>query len=362
MPLRNATKFAAAALVALTAIVPVADARPRTGPPIRPARCIDRANEAMPFTVVVEGQKATGHYSVPDSRPTGLVVINHGYGHSSYSWIEHMKRMSEELGVIAVAMDYRGTTFEPQPWPKDGVPATRGWRVMEGAEDSIAATKLLLETCSSIEKTVIFGVSMGGNTSGLALALAAEEKKGNDDPLFDYWIDAEGAVNVTETYFGARALAAGNEFAKNAYEDIVQEMGGVEFEENPEPYVEHSVVSRIEEIEASGVKGVVVIHGANDGLVPINQSRELVSGLVDQEIPVDMYTALRNGPGGESGTTATGYAGADPGIAGHASERSTTHAVMTTAFDRLKAIILDDYAPGPYREFVFDDGEIYTAP
>jgi pimeloyl-ACP methyl ester carboxylesterase len=362
MPLRNATKFAAATLVALTAIVPVAGARPRTGPPIRPARCIDHANEAMPFTVVVEGQKATGHYSVPDSRPTALVVIDHGYGHSSYSWIEHMKRMSEELDVVAVAMDYRGTTFQEQPWPKDGVPSTRGWRVMEGAEDSIAAAKLLQTTCSSIEETVIFGVSMGGNTSGLALALAAEEKQGND-PLFDYWIDAEGAVNVTGTYFGARALAAGNEFAKNAHEDIVQEMGGVEFEENPEPYLEHSVVSRIEEIEASGVKGVVIIHGANDGLVPINQSRELVSELVDQEIPVDMYTALRNGPEGESGTTATGYAGGtDPGIAGHASERSTTHAVMTTAFDRLKAIILDDYAPGPYREFVFDDGEIYTAP
>jgi hypothetical protein len=205
-------------------------------------------------------------------------------------------------------------------------------------------------------------VSMGGNTSGLALALAAEEKRSNKDPLFDYWIDAEGAVNVTETYFGARALAPGNEFAKNAHEDIVQEMGGVEFEENPEPYQEHSVVNRIEEIEASGVKGVVVIHGANDGLVPINQSRELVGELVEQEIPVDMYTALRNGPDGESGTTATGYAGVDPGIAGHASERSTTHFVMVTAFDRLKAMILDDYEPGPYREFVFDDGEFYTAP
>jgi acetyl esterase/lipase len=357
MPPSHLFRTALLLLAAAMAAAPAASARPNTGPPVRPARCVDKADEALPLRLIVDGQKATGHYSVPESQPTALVVIGHGYGHSSYSWIEHMKRMSDELGVIAVAMDYRGTTFEPQPWPKDGVPSTRGWRVMEGAEDMIAATKLLKANCASIEETVIFGVSMGGNSTGLALALAAEEKK----PLFDYWIDAEGAVNVTETYFGARALAAGNEFAANAYADIVEEMGG-EFEDDPAPYAEHSVVSRIDEIKASGVKGVIVIHGANDGLVPINQSRELVAELAAEEIPVDTYTALRNGPEGESGTTITGYGGGDPGIAGHASERSTTHAVMVTAFDRLKALITEDYQPGPYREFVFDSGTIYTAP
>jgi acetyl esterase/lipase len=361
MPPSRLFRTALLLLAAVVAVAPAAAARPNTGPPIRPARCLDRADEALPFNVMVDGQKATGHYSVPDSQPTALVVIGHGYGHSSYSWIEHMKRMSDELGVIAVAMDYRGTTFEPQPWPADGVPSTRGWRVMEGAVDSIAATKLLQLNCPSIDKTVIFGVSMGGNTTGLALALAAKEKRRPGDPLFDYWIDAEGATNVTETYFGARVLGPGNEFAANAHEDIVAEMGG-EFEDDPAPYEKHTVVNRVDEIKASGVKGVIVIHGANDGLVPINQSRELVAELANEDIPVDTYTALRNGPDGESGTTITGYAGGDPGIAGHASERSTTHAVMVTAFDRLKALVTDDYEPGPYREFIFDSGTIYTAP
>jgi acetyl esterase/lipase len=357
MPPSRLFRTALLVLAAAVAAAPVASARPNTGPPIRLAKCVDKADEALPLRLIVDGQKATGHYSVPESHPTALVVIGHGYGHSSYSWIEHMKRMSDELGVIAVAMDYRGTTFEPEPWPKDGVPSTRGWRVMEGAQDMIAATKLLKANCPSIDETVIFGVSMGGNSTGLALALAAEEKK----PLFDYWIDAEGATNVIETYFGARVLAAGNEFAANAYADIVEEMGG-EFEDDPAPYVEHAVVSRIEEIKASGVKGVVVIQGVNDGLVPYNQSRELVAELAAEEIPVDMYSAVRNDADGESGTTITGYAGGDPGIAGHASERSTTHAVMVTAFDRLKALVTEDYQPGPYREFVFDSGSIYTVP
>ena len=361
MPALRAIRTGAAALVALALLAPIAGAAPKTDPPGRSAHCSDKKDEALPLSITVEGQEATGHYTLPDSRPSALVIIGHGYGHSSYSWIEHMKKMSDDLGVIAVAMDYRGTEFEPQPWPEDGVPSTRGWRVMEGAEDSIAATKLFLDSCSTLEKTVIFGVSMGGNTTGLALALAADEEKPGGGPLFDYWIDAEGAVNVIETYFGARGLAAGNEFAANAHEDIVAEMGG-EFEDDPAPYAEHAVVNRIDDIKASGVKGVVVVHGLNDGLVPYNQSRELVAELAAEQIPVDLFTAARNAEGAESGTTVTGYAGADPGIAGHASERSTTHAVMRMSLDALKRMVTDDYAPGPYNEFLFDAGTIYPAP
>ena len=349
-------------LAVFVVLAPAAGATPKIDPPGRSAHCSDKKDEALPLALTVDGGEATGHYSLPGSDPTALVVIGHGYGHSSYSWIEHMKTMSRDLGVIAVAMDYRGTEFEPQPWPEDGVPSTRGWRVMEGAHDLIAATKLFLGACHSIEKTVIFGVSMGGNATGLALALAGEQREADGKPLFDYWIDAEGANNVVETYHEARALAPANEFAQNAYDDIKAEMGGKDFEQDPATYLEHSVVARIDDIEASGVKGVVVIQGLNDGLVPYNQSRELTTELAATGIPVDMFTALRNAPGAESGTTATGYASQDPGLAGHASERSTTHAVMTMAFERLEGLVSGGYAPGPYREFVFDNGTIYPAP
>ena len=232
---------------------------------------------------------------------------------------------------------------------------------MEGAQDSIAATKYFRVACPSIKTTVIFGVSMGGNTTGLALALAAKEKIA-DQPLFDYWIDAEGANNVIETFNEARAVAqSGNEFAQNAYEDIKEEMGGKDFEQDPATYRDHSVIARIDEIKASGVKGVVAIQGLNDGLVPYNQSRELVDELVAEQIPVSMYTAGRNAPGAESGTTLTGYANQDPGLAGHASERSTTAAVMVTALDQLKALLGGD-APTSYSEFVYDSGTVYPAP
>jgi hypothetical protein len=352
----------AAVLVALSLSVPIAKATPPTEPPGRSAHCFDKQDEAIPISIAVDGEPATGHYSLPDSWPTAFVVIGHGYGHSSYSWIEHMKTMSRDLGVIAVAMDYRGTEFQPQPWPSDGVPSTRGWRVMEGAEDSIAVTEFFLSICPSVTKTVILGVSMGGNATGLAVALAADERKENGSPLFDYWIDAEGVNNVIETYSEARAVSPFNAFAKNAYEDIKAEMGGKDFEQDPGPYVEHSNAARIDDIKDSGVKGVVVIHGVNDGLVPYNQSREFVQELVAVAIPVDMFTVGRVAPGSESGTTLTGNAGFDPGFAGHASERSTTHSVMTTSFAQLKSIVVDASSPGPYREFLVDSGKTYPEP
>jgi hypothetical protein len=362
MALHRTLRIGVAVLVVAVLSVPVANATPKTDPPGRSAHCFDNKDEALPISVTVDGEVANGHYSLPDAWPTAFVVIDHGYTHSSYSWMEHMKTMSRDLGVIAIAMDYRGTEFEPQPWPDDGVPSTRGWRVMEGAEDSIAVTNLFLSICPTIEQTVIFGVSMGGNTSGLAVALAADQTKEDGSPLFDYWIDAEGVNNVIETYYTARSVGPFNEFAQYAYEDIKAEMGGQDFEQNPAPYNERSVVERIDDIAASGVKGVVVIQGVNDGLVPYNQSRELVSELLATGIPVDMFTVGRVAPGTESGTTLSGNAGVDPGLAGHASERSTTHSVMTTAFAQLKSILLDGVAPGPYREFLVDNGEVYPTP
>jgi pimeloyl-ACP methyl ester carboxylesterase len=351
----RAIRMTLVVLVAMSLSVPLAGAKPPTGPPGRSAHCFDKKDEALPISISVEGEQATGHYSLPETWPTAFVVIGHGYGHSSYSWIEHMKRMSRDLGVVAVAMDYRGTVFQPQPWPEDGVPSTRGWRVMEGAEDSVAITEFFLSICGSIKKTVIFGVSMGGNATGLALALAADERREDGGPLFDYWIDAEGVNNVIETYFEARGVAPFNTTAKNAYEDIKEEMGGKDFEQDPAIYADHSNMIRIEDIKASGVKGVVVIHGLNDGLVPHNQGREFVTELLATGIPVDMFTVVRSAPGSEDGTTLVGGAG----LAGHASERSTTHSVMTTAFAQLRSIILDGSAPGPYREFVVDNGKIY---
>ncbi len=343
-------------------------AGPPDAPPghLRSGRCVDKSDDAIPLTLQVEGEAANGHYALPADAPETLVVFAHGYGHSSYSWIHHMTRTARELGVAAVGMDYRGLQLSPDS-NKDGLPESRGWNAMSGAEDLIAAAEYFQSTCKTIKRTVLMGVSMGANMSGLALALS---RKTPDDPLFDHWIDVEGAVNVIETYVGARILAPVNDFAAKAQEDIENEMGGP-IEKEPEAYRQRAVVTRIDEIKASGVKGVTVIHGLDDGLVPYNQGREMANLLLEAGIPTDMFTVSRRSKQSEPETTATGYVGGPlfgglpnqaplpsdytSPFAGHASEKSTTHIIMVTAFDRLAAVV-KGYQPVSYKEHHVDGG------
>ena len=326
-------------------------------------RCTDNKAGVHKLSIQVDGETATGRYALPVGKPKGLVLFDHGYGHTSASWVEHMKKAAKK-GLIAVTPDYRGIEIKPDS-NGDGLPESRGWNVMKGAADTVAAAQLFEARCPSIDKIVVFGVSMGGNTAGLAVAMAGGERRSNGDPLFDYWVNVEGAVNVVETYIGARALAPVNEFAANAQADIEKEMGGT-IEEKPDQYLNHAVVNQMSEIKRSGIKGVISIHGLDDGLVPYNQAREITALLTANQIPNDMYTVGRESAETDDDTSATGYVGGqldenyDSPIAGHASEKSQVHIIMVTAFERLWETFKGK-TPGPAREFVVD-GEAGTFP
>ena len=295
--------------------------------------CTGDPQQVRTMTFTSQGQQAEALYALPAGKPRGIVVFDHGYGHTMYSWSEHVARTASMLGVIAIAPDYRGQVDSPATKP-GGLPSSRGWRVAEGAEDSIAAVQLFDKLCGHTGTNVVYGVSMGGNTSGLVVASKPQDAKGK--PLFDYWVAVEPAVNVTETYQGARALAGVNDFAANAQEDIEQEMGG-SFESKPAVYADRTVVNRTQDIAASGIKGVVIAHGVVDGLVTHDESRQLQALLRAQDIPVDMAAFLTHSKTSEAGTTIDGYAPVphDSPFAGHASETSTTQDVGVAGFAAL---------------------------
>ena len=313
---------------------------PATAATARPATlgCSDVSDEALDFAIEVEGDEASGHYALPAGDPVGMVTFAHGYGHTSASWTEHLRNAARDLGVIAVAMDYRGTTIVPR---HGDIPSSRGWRVAEGAQDTIAAAQMFEAACAGLGTITNFGVSMGGNTSGLIAAAGATRADGS--PLFDYWINVEGATNVIETYFEARTLAPANATAANAVADIEEAFGGT-FEEVPEVYQERAVVTRADDIAASGVRNVIMVHGVDDGLVPPNQTREMATVLRREGVPTVVTTVTFRDEQTEQDTTITGYAGGqlDPDyrspLAGHASERSTTHMVMRSALGDLASI------------------------
>ncbi|MBK5305748.1 MAG: hypothetical protein JJD92_03575 [Frankiaceae bacterium] len=329
--------------------------RPAPPPPANP--CVGDPHDVRTLSYSVKGQTAQALYALPAGKPKGIVVFDHGYGHTMYSWSAHIARTASTLGVIAIAPDYRGQVDSPATKP-GGLPSSRGWQVAEGAEDSIAAVQLFDGLCGHAGTNVVYGVSMGGNTSGLVVASKPKDAKGK--PLFDYWVAVEPAVNVTETYQGARALAGVNEFAANAQADIEREMGG-SFEKKPQVYADRTVVNRTQDIAASGIKGVVVAHGVVDGLVTHDESRQLEALLRAQGIPVDMWTAVTHSEDSEAGTTIDGYAPVphDSPFAGHASETSTTHDVGVAGFEALKALF-SGVAPD-CRQTVFDGASTFSS-
>lgn len=298
----------------------------------------------------------TGKFALPAEEAETLVVFAHGYGHWSDSWVRHMERTAAE-GAIAFAVDYRG-----QHRDEDGF--TRGWNVREGAQDMIDVARTFLAVCDSLERVVIYGVSMGGNSSGLAVAAGATRADGA--PLFDYWVAGEPVANVVETYLEARSLApALGGFVQRALEDIEAQHGGP-IEENAASYVDGAVVTHAASL-AAHLKGAAVVHAFDDGTVPYDQGRELADALRAAGLPTDMYNVVRresNGtPDGSDNSTITenflgplfegaGETYPEP-LAGHGTESSQTQIVIQTGLDIVFAMIHGTYEPDG-AEYVVD--------
>lgn len=301
--------------------------------------CTGDPADVQILDLTVNGAPTWGLFAYPSKPPKGIVTFFHGYGHTAWSWQKHITDTARRDGVIAIAMDYRNQSDDFSTTP---LPSSRGWRVQEGAVDSIVATQAFERVCPTVKTVVAYGVSMGGNASGLAVA--AQAKRANGKPLFDYWFDIEGAANVTETYLEARALAgSGNAFAKNAVADIEQEAGGP-IESKRDAYLNMTVVNRADDIAKSNpALGVVMIHDVDDGLVGYNQSPEMYLRLRALGLKTDFWTVLTHGPNSEPGTTLDGYVtGSIPGFtspfSGHASEASDTHILGNAGFERLAAL------------------------
>lgn len=280
---------------------------------------------------------AAGRYALPTAvAPTQLVVLFHGHGNDSCGWRRHLQQVADR-GAVAVAMDYTGQRDTPSE--------DYGWFVREGAADSIVAAKHFLAAYPSITQVFALGISMGGNSSGLAMA-SPDAVRSDGTPLFDYWVDVEGVNNLTEEYLIARGVASiGNAGGALAQHEIEEENGG-SLEAVPAKYAEITNVTRAPDMR--GLRGAVIVQGIDDGLVPSNQSHEMTAALNAVGVPTHQYTVAGRG-GAETGTTGTAIA-AGPvfkaagqtytsPFAGHGWEGSETHLVIKTGFERLYALM-----------------------
>src|SRR3954453_11670463 len=114
----------------------------------RVVACTGDPTVAHKLTIRVAGESTFGYYAVPRHRARGIVVFDHGYSHTAWNWRQHLSQVAARDGVIAVAMDYRKQTDSAVD-PKTGFSSSRGWRVQEGADDSIAAAKFFDSSCKT---------------------------------------------------------------------------------------------------------------------------------------------------------------------------------------------------------------------
>jgi len=288
---------------------------------------------------------APGRYALPaTTAPTQLVVVFHGHLNDSCDWRRHLQQIAAH-GAIAVGIDYSGQRQKPVE--------NYGWRVREGAADSIAAAKYFLKQYPTLKQVIAFGISMGGNASGVAVA-SADAVRADGSPLFDYWVDIEGVNSLIEEYGVIVAVAPVNAGAALAQAEIEEENGGA-FQDVPDKYTEIDNMARAPDM--TGLKGAVVINAVDDGLVPTNQSPDMAAALNALGVPTHLFTVLLHGSG-ESGTTATAIvmqpvydqAGQGPyesPFAGHGWEGSDTQLVIATGFEQLYALLGGDTpAPG----------------
>lgn len=256
MPRPSASCAAALAgvLVALSALTPLAAPASGSGPGVAGG-----PTGPQPYGLVVDGQLATGRAAYPaDPAPTVLLVFCHGFGGAASNFDGFLADAANR-GYVGVGMDYRG--------------AQGAWKVQTGWRDTLAATLDMQHRFPSVQRTIVWGISMGGEVSGLAVAHAPHG-------TYQDWVEDAGVEDLVEDW----ATVPGFEPA------IQAETGGTPLTA-PQAYLDRSPVAQGAAIAAEGLQRVFIQHAAADNIVTPTQAQELTAVLASNQVPVSTYVA-----------------------------------------------------------------------
>jgi Prolyl oligopeptidase family len=225
------------------------------------------------YSITVDGETALGYLAYPTTgSPTTLLVFGHGCC-GKPNQTAFVRSYANGYGAVVVAMDYRGPG---------------GWDVMKGHRDLIGATEDLKARFPSLSRTIIWGISMGGETTGMAVAARPD--------LYDYWVNTFGVTNLFEEW-----VALGHYGGVGDQGAIWKETGGAPAAV-PQEYLVRSPALRTAEMV--GIQRAYIAHGIGDLIVPYSMSRETYAGLVAAGVPVTLHT-VTTGWGGQQGVYGT---------------------------------------------------------
>lgn len=266
--MRRAVALLAFALLALPALPAV----PAEGPAPQVPYALQR------YSIPVDGQVATGWLAYPTTvQPTTLLVYAHGCCGKAGKGLPH--GWAGAYGAVVVGMDYRGNGH---------------WNVWTGHRDSIAAAEDLQARFPSVQRTIIWGVSMGGEVSGMAVAARPD--------LFDYWVSTFGVVDLVQE-FGALGLYPGinanpNNAANPIGSWILEETGGLPGVAPPDAWTKRSPVHRAAEMP--GITRAYLETGSGDLIVYPTETYAMAAALAALQVPVTLCIAA-TGPGAMQG-------------------------------------------------------------
>jgi dienelactone hydrolase len=240
------------------AVVPPATPIPEPAPAL--ARLLPTAPGVHGFTLAVEGEPAAGLLAVPEGGTAGtLLVVVKGWAGT----LDHVRPLLQEVrdaGMLAVAMDFRG--------PADA------WKVDTAAEDTVAATLALRAEHPEVERVVLFGFSMGGAASGMALAAAPPG-------TFTHWVAGAGVMDLNATWREEPTL-----------QPLIENVTGGKPIEVPSEYARRSPVMLVPAIASSGVQRIHLVHGAGDTIVPTSHQYLMYDALREAGAPTTAYTVV----------------------------------------------------------------------
>lgn len=208
------------------------------------------------YVVPVTGAMAEGLVGLPSEDPTTLLVLAHPYGVAADEYAEDLQLLAER-GVLAVAMDFRG--------PRDA------YKVAAGVEDTVAATLDLQEKFPTLDRTLLYGHSMGGE---VALLAAASAPPGT----FDYVFVGAGVTDLEALWHANVPM--------RPY--IEQETGGPPTDV-PDEYTVRSPIDRVADIAAQAMARIFLVYGSGDPAVPVDHAEKMYEGLSAAGVPVSYY-------------------------------------------------------------------------
>ncbi|HEX2066588.1 MAG TPA: prolyl oligopeptidase family serine peptidase, partial [Candidatus Thermoplasmatota archaeon] len=200
------------------------------------------------------GQPAHGWVGVPPSGTgTVLVVLAKGLATDATAWRGLMEDLAE-AGALSLAMEYRG--------------AASAWKVRAAAADTLAATLAVQQAHPEVRRTILYGVSMGGEASGLLLARAPPG-------TFTHWLAGGGVMDLASEWDVAVS-----------FRPLIEAEAGGTPAQVPHGYAALSPLAQAPAIAAHGLRRAYLVHGAADTVVPADQADRMAQALARAGVPV----------------------------------------------------------------------------